>query len=165
MLYNFLYIFYNNINIVIYFLWAKLPSLSIKVDLSQVSSNKTRVIPATTIEYIYIKKWSTTQTMKIDNIYKKYRETWRYTQWSHFKFTTFSFKSFFAAITGSCLLIACQIETVNWTVKMAKLSIVRLLALDTHPSDRITRPTLLWTFCTAWSEVIWRTYCNQKDCI
>lgn len=115
--------------------------------------------------YIYIKNWSTTQTMKIDNIYKKYRETCRYTQWSHFKFTTFSFKSFIAAITGSCLLVACQIETVNWTVKMAKFSIVRLLALDTHPSDRITRPTLLWTFCTAWSEVIWRTYCNQIDFI
>lgn len=111
------------------------------------------------------KKWSTTQTMKIDNIYKKYGETCRYTQWSHFKFTTFYFKSFFAAITASCLLVTCQIETVDWTVKMAKLSIVRLLALDTHPSDRITRPTLLWTFCTAWSVMIWRTYCNQKDLI
>lgn len=56
----------------------------------------------------------------------------------YFMFTTFSFKSLFAIITGPCPLVTCRIQTVFWTAVLAILSVVRTITLGTLPSDRIT---------------------------
>lgn len=81
----------------------------------------------------------------------------------HFMFTTCSFKSFFAIITGPCPLVTCRIQTVFWTDVLAILSVVQTIALGTFPGDRLTGPTTLTTSSTVWSKVIRRAYCNKVN--
>lgn len=78
-------------------------------------------------------------------------------------FTTFSFKSFFAIITGPCPLVTCRIQTVFWTDVLAILSVVQTIALGTFPGDRLTGPTTPSTSSTVWSKVIRRAYCNKVN--